>query len=309
MNSSWITRTLCSVPSIVSLDTDEEGESSSASSNDIESPNLSFPTRERIRHASLSCGQHCSEICTPLEVEVGFDVGTSIEVQRVDTVDHYEKNVNVIDHHIILNDPLLFSQLESLGHLLCNGFDSWYGSGEECDDEPTVVEVAENNPSKQNRSINPDSRRKRIQKLQLNLDPFHTDDLLLAHQSMNAKYSPIEMNKRVYSFSSVDIKSPSSSCRSNFNQESNVLDISFGNACTFTRTPSKNLFDIDESEDDEEMCYDSDPGELVISGQRIARQRIPQERISNADDQARSEELQVSITNECTLVNLEIVVI
>lgn len=308
MSSSWITRTLCSVPSIVSLDSDEEGECSSASSNDIESPNLSFPTRERIRNTSLSCGQGCYEICAPLEVEVGFDVGTSIEVQRVDTADHYQKNVNVIDHQIILNDPLLSSQLESLGYLFCNGFDSWYGSDDECDDEPTVVEVAEN-PSKQNRSMNPESRRKRIQKLQLNLDPFHTDDLLLAHQSMNAKYSPIEMNKRVHSFSSVDIKSPSSSCRTNFNHESNVLDISFGNVCTFTRTPSTNLFDIEESDDEEEICYDSDPGELLISGQHIARQRISQKRISNTDIQARSEELQVSITNECILVNFEVVMI
>lgn len=299
MPSSWITRTLCSVPSIVSLDSDE-GECSSASSSDTESPHTSFLTRERIRHSCLSCGHHCPEICAPLEVEVGYDVGSSIEVQRVDTSD-YQKDANTIGHQIVLQKALGSSQTEPFAFMLCNGLDSWYGNDDESEDEPIAIEEEEAEiPTKKNRSSNPGSRRQRIQKLQLNIDPFDIDELFFAHRSMNEKYSPIEMNKRVYSFSDVDIKSPSSSCRTNFKQESNVLDISFGNACAFTRTSSTNLFDVEDSEDEdgEEFCYDSDPCELLISGKRIARRRIPENTIRNIKYEATRKEFQVSITNQ-----------
>jgi hypothetical protein len=233
-----------------------------------------------------------------LEVEVGYNVGSSIEVQRVDT-SHYQKDANSIDHQIVLQKALVSSQSEPFAFMLCNGLDSWYGNDDESEDGPIAVEEAEI-PTKKNRSSNPERRRQRIQKLQLNIDPFAIDDLFFAHHSMNEKYSPIEMNKRVYSFSDVDIKSPSSSCRTNFKQECNVLDISFGNACAFTRTSTTNLFDVEDSEDDddEEFCYDSDPCELLVSGKRIARRLIPENTIRNTKSEDTSKEFQVSVTNK-----------
>jgi hypothetical protein len=295
MSSSWISRTLCSVPSIVSLDTDDE-ECSSASSYDSKSPREWNPTRERIKHSCSTLGHDCAAICAPLEVELGYDVGTSIEVQRVDSTTKYEKeSSDFIHHYPVLDEPFISPQNKHVAFLLCNGLDILYGNDDDSVDELHVVEEIES-PKKKNRSSNPGSRRQRIQNLQRNLAPFDVDDLFLAHQSMSAKYSPIEMNKRVYSFSDVDIKSPSTSCKSNFRQKSSAFDISLGDTCAFARTSDINLFDVEDSEDenDEEFCYDSDPGELLFDDNCTLRQRIPKSCVMNDEYSVTNQEFQVS---------------
>lgn len=305
MSSSWIRRTLCSVPSIVSLDTDE-GECSSASSSDSESPREWNPTRERIKHSRSTLGHDYSAICTPLEVELGYDVGTSIEVQRVDSATKYEKeSSDFIHHYPVLDEHFISAKNKPLAFLLCNGLDIWYGNDDDDSvDELHVVEEIKS-PKKKNRSSNPGSRRQRIQNLQLNLAPFDVDDLVLAHQSMSAKYSPIEMNKKVYSFSDVDIKSPSNSCKSNFRQNSSAFDISLGDTCAFTRI---SVFDVEDSEDEncEEFCYDSDPGELLFDDNCTSRQRIPKTFIRNEAYSVTNQEFQVSIIHDNVHITYEI---
>lgn len=262
LTSSWISRTLCTAPSIISLDTVEE-DCYSSSSFDDESPHKLNPSKERIIHI---CGSGERD---PIQLEVGFDSGASIEVCRIADPDQCLQEAKMISQQRNRSDSQRFQKKDSFNFFLCNGLDNWYYHDEERE-EKEEIRTEMNVPRNKNRCSHPQSRRDRIELLRNNLSPFQKDEISRTKQFISSKYSPVEMNKRAFSFSDADVKSPCSvSQRQNScgdQKKSQLLKISCNNACAFATVASSSSLTLsylgDDDEYHESLCYDSDPGEV-----------------------------------------------
>lgn len=162
---------------------------------------------------------------------------------------------------LLTRNGSVFDSLLEKNSFMCSGIDDWFVAEDSESDNCESFKV--DLPS--NRSGYPKYREKRIEKLQINLNPFQLDQTVLVKNSLNRnRYSPIELEKRVHSFSA--FKGPIS--------PSSVVDLPSSGAsnirchamptCGNIHAFNTALMDMDEPEE-EDLCYDSDPNEILVS--------------------------------------------
>lgn len=163
-------------------------------------------------------------------------------------------------------DNIINSLLEK-NRFMCSGLENWY-SVDESDHEIIVTDEPE---MPRNRAGFPEGRKKRIEHLKINLTPFELDEAAIVKGSINSKkYDPVKFEKRNYSFSSFNTPSPTSVA--SMGSPSNRFDCYNYELPTCGNTNATNvdklaLVDWDDIEED--LCYDSDPNELLVSSPMI----------------------------------------
>lgn len=162
---------------------------------------------------------------------------------------------------LLTRNGSVFDSLLEKNSFMCSGIDDWFIAEETESEQGESFKV--DLPS--NRSGFPKYREKRIEKLKINLNPFQLDQTVLVKNSLNRnRYSPIELEKKVHSFSA--FKGPTS--------PNSVVDVpsSFTSnirchvmpTCGTIHAFNTALMDRDEPEEDD-LCYDSDPNEILVS--------------------------------------------
>jgi len=261
-NSGWLSRTLCSLPSTPA---------SEAIIDDLQE----FESRadSETHHAESDAERQDTEDPYSFQVEIDEDGMTQIEVTRsVDdncwspttpteslSEDNFVRgpSLSLFDQKNDVIDALLLRN-----PFMCSGLDTWYNV-DESEQTNILVQDEPEMPRINNRSSNLEGRKNRIERLKLNLTPFELDDAAIVKGAINSKrYSPVEIQKRVHSFSTFKPTSPTTvtisptpSSRFECYNLPNCGNISVHNAA---------LIDWDESYD-EDLCYDSDPNELLVS--------------------------------------------
>mmetsp|Transcript_16783 Transcript_16783/g.31801 ORF Transcript_16783/g.31801 Transcript_16783/m.31801 type:complete len:536 (+) Transcript_16783:170-1777(+) len=171
---------------------------------------------------------------------------------------------------LLTRDGSVFDSLLEKNSFMCSGIDDWFIT-EESESAP-FESVKVDLPS--NRSGYPKYREKRIEKLKINLNPFQLDQTVLVKNSLNRnRYSPVEFEKRVHSFSAFkggptspnSVVEEQASLTSNF--QCHVMP-TCGNIHAFHTA----LMDRDEPEEDD-LCYDSDPNEILVSHKMAGQAR------------------------------------
>ncbi len=279
--ASWLSRTLCAQPSLEDVVDMEKSCSSSQvdSRSDLETYER-FCSRQQQRDddkysiPSKFTFEIDEVIEDQIEVRPTLEPARTYEEREVDSSrdsEIYDASINYdepgvsLTHHGNDKCTAISNFLDSNGYM-CSGLEKWYESDEsgftlvddedECDTTP------------HNRSCNIENRKKRLERLQMNLTPFEVDDVAFIKGSINtARYSPVELQSRARSFSlesptsvAIDRKVPSSSsyhCYSYHNLPS----------CGNSKALNTALVDWDENED-EDLCYDSDPSDFMPSRQK-----------------------------------------
>jgi len=168
-------------------------------------------------------------------------------------------------HCMIIENENVIENLLEKNRFICTGLDTWYNQE---DDEPDPIEM--DVPAvPRNRSAFPEGRKKRIEHLKINLTPFELDNTILVKSSVNSrKYSPVQ---RVRSFSEYKgFVSPigvATTVTPTKPYSCYTLP-----SCQNTYGKGSALIDWDEN-DEEDLCYDSDPNELLVSSPMMAQKR------------------------------------
>jgi hypothetical protein len=168
---------------------------------------------------------------------------------------------------LLTRNGSVFDSLLEKNSFMCSGIDDWFVSDESENEQSEIFKT--DAPS--NRSGFPKYREKRIENLNINLNPFHLDQTVFVKNSLNRdRYSPVEIEKRVHSFSAFHgPTSPNSVADMHSSLTKNLHCRAFptcGNHHEFNRA----LMDWDEPDEDD-LCYDSDPNEILASS-KITRQ-------------------------------------
>jgi hypothetical protein len=166
------------------------------------------------------------------------------------------------------NGNVIESLLEK-NSFMCTGLDSWYNtSSEDYEQEPICQDVP---VMPRNRSAFPAGRKKRIENLKINLTPFELDSAIFVKSSVNSKkYGPIEMEKRTRSFSQYKgAISPTSVANTTTTEHFSCYTLPI---CGQAYSKGSALIDWDENDEDD-LCYDSDPNDLLVSSPMMAQAR------------------------------------
>jgi len=266
-NFSWISRTLCIMPSNLTLDTVDEG---SGANNFLISDNDMFVAVDTKK------GEEARPIalCTKQELQV---------TQKSDKNFSLSDIRSFMDRWPDIVSPRGFFQSNNL---VCNNFQDWYDDSKE---EAKISSELDRNDKKKtpltNSSNNPVSKKEKIKSLRLNISPFDVDGVELIQGSINMnKYSPVELDKQHFSFSKFDqLHSKTESSRQ---EKQSSLYIAPKNSWyeypSLTTCGQFDGFDEDYEEglersygktkqsymdinDDDSLCYDSDPSDMMTS--------------------------------------------
>ena len=293
---SWLSRTLCSLPSTPALDSsvDEnvgtfdtrENSSSLRSAMGLMSDDDNTEMFDsRADFETKQCDERCPERQGPVgqnfDVEIDDYDDTQIEVTHSSDEEMHEtsqqvrptdteprtgralspllhKQLDDVMTAFKQEDGVFNSFLESNG-FICSGLDSWYSADES---QLDIAECCETEMPR-NRSNFPEGRKKRIERLKINLTPFELEDSAFIKSYVNSeRYSPVELDKRTQSFSAFKTPSPTS-VKDLPSQSQNLQCYNFP-TCGNVGVNSAALVDWDEK-DEEDLCYDSDPNEILVS--------------------------------------------
>ncbi len=224
-----------------------------------------------------------------LQVEVDTNDSTQIEVLTAsyyndtgrDWDESYFSDRDVVSEqnrwtlcpsHFKDDEDSVINKLIENNRFMCSGLESWYSS-DEVDPEP-VIRIQPEPEIPRNRACHPEGRKKRIEQLKINLSPFELDEAFLVKGSVNSKkYDPIKFEKRNQSFSTFKTPSPTSVCEIR-SPPSRFECYELPTCGNTTAVHAKNFNLVDWSEHEEEdLCYDSDPNELLLSTDMMAQEK------------------------------------
>lgn len=171
----------------------------------------------------------------------------------------------------------VFDKLFRLNGVLCNSFESWYDDTTDNDEVEFQSGLSKTLNIPQNSSTNPIARKMKMNHLRLNHSPFDVDETELTKGSLNTgKYTPVGYDIIKKSFSNVSIpkdfavkKVPGKEIsfkRTGVGKcspfEGKACGTFVGNSIIET-VPSEDDNIYLNDEDDNHLCYDSDPSNLV----------------------------------------------
>jgi len=273
---SWMQRSFCNMQHISKIEEPIDAEVIEFDvRNDTETREGDFDTRRQSPIPERTCSFHVEvdEYNDYTQIEVLRTSYCADDSQSLGCSSDADNFSDKVDHRL---SPLqvksaednVFNKLLENNRFMCSGLESWYSMDEQ--DEEKFVEVEPELP--RNRSCYPEVRKKRIEHLKINLTPFELDESAIVKGSINCKkFDPIKFEKRHQSFSSFNIPSPTSVTA----LKSPTMSSRFECHELPTCGPQANklaLVDWEENED-EDLCYDSDPNELLRSKAMVSQKK------------------------------------
>lgn len=267
---SWLRRSLCNLPTVAALE----------ESKDYKIAELDA------RSDTDTCGEWDVERRSPspeksynFHVEVDLNNSTQIEVLTTSYCDDGnwsqtyfsereffpDENGQTLSPSQNKEEDNVINKLIEKNRFMCSGLESWYSTDES--EQEVIVSVEPEMP--RNRACHPEGRKKRIEHLKINLTPFELDEAAIVKGSVNSKkYDPLKFDKRHQSFSAFKTPSPTSVAASR--SPTSRFECYELPACGHSNKNNSALVDWDEIEE-EDLYYDSDPNELLLSRAMMAQ--------------------------------------
>ena len=273
---SWMQRSFCNMPLVPNIEEPiDAGVIEFDVRNDAETREGDFDSRRQSPIPERTCSFH-------VEVDEYNDY-TQIEVLRTSYCAHDSQSLGCssdaddfsgkVDQklsplQVKSDEDNVINKLLENNRFMCSGLESWYSMDEQ--DEEKFVEVEPELP--RNRSCYPEVRKKRIEHLKINLTPFELDESAIVKGSINCKkFDPIKFDKRHQSFSAYDMPSPTSVTALKSPTMSSRFECSELPTCG-RQANRLALVDWEEIEE-EDLCYDSDPNELLRSKAMVSQKK------------------------------------
>lgn len=280
---AWLGRTLCSLPSSpVVLRSIDDGTPGTESRTDDNSPATRYCDE---RQGAVSPCDFEVEIDddgshTQIEIKHSYDnsCGWSSTYEELaesfcQANDSSFRSISPVSpaRYIVRENGNVIESLLEKNSFMCTGLDSWYNTSiEDYEHEPICKDVPE---MPRNRSAFPAGRKKRIENLKINLTPFELDSAIFVKSSVNSKkYSPIEMEKRTRSFSQYKGSISPTSVANTTSTTEHFSCYTLPTCGQHAYSKDSALVDWDEN-DEEDLCYDSDPNDLLVSSPMMAQAR------------------------------------